>query len=416
MELFIASLIVVTVALLTSSSRLALRMRRSRLLTLLSSGGWIPLGAGVLIQFAGRDLSLGEMLLDARPLIVTALGWIGLMVGMQARRDVLRSLPLRVWKMAVVDAIVSFVVLGMFAYVMLLLWSGNPFGNATLGIIVPALMLAAGGIGWSLETRSLASNQCVLDEQASILLRACGSLGVIFAISIFGITELFAGLSNHGAWSFDPLGVLRNAATILALAISMGFIGRYGLRFAGRNRPEQLAVFLGLVAFVAGIASQLDISPLFAAMLTGVVIANLAGKDLRIFERFIYQAEPVVGAVFALLAGLLMKIEIGLIEIGIALGIVALRAIIKPMLFKALGRDHGTPMKGWESIAPIRQGRLAIALGVSLFLVVPSDLTARLITIIVIAGLACDLLTMAIMRASESNEQEAPAQPEGVTR
>ncbi|MEQ9617400.1 MAG: hypothetical protein RLN60_05130 [Phycisphaerales bacterium] len=412
MKLFVASLIVISLALL-ASSKLAFRMRRSRLLTMLFSGGWITLGAGVLIQFASADLSSGEVLLDARPIIMTALGWIGLMVGMQARRDVLRSLPVRVWRMAIADSIACIALFGVFATAMLVLWSGRSFTETgALAVIEPALMLAAAGIGWSLETRSLSIDRDTHDEKASAMLRSSGSLCVIFAISIYGFFELLVGRTALLGESFDLLVALRQVVTTVALALSMGFIGRYGLRVAGRHRPEQLIVFLGLVAFVAGIASQLGISPLFASMLTGVVIANLAGNDLRLFERFILQAEPIVGAVFALIAGLLLELRIGAVEIGFAMGIVALRALAKPMLWSAFGREPGTGSKGWVSIAPIRQGRLAIALGVSLFLVVPSDLTERLLTVIVLAGLICDLLTLAILRlgGGQRVESDTPMQ------
>jgi hypothetical protein len=400
MDLFLASLIIITLALL-ASSRLAYRMRRSRLFTVLFSGGWLPLLAGVVLQLALRDITQEGMLLNLRPLIMTALGWIGLMVGMQARRDVMRALPSGIWRLSVADVLISILFVGGYSMVMLLVWSDITTATGISRLVEPASMLAACGIGWALETRSLSVKRDDADAVSSSVLRSSGSLGVIFAIAFFGFIEILAGLSDHGAWSFDPLGMTRMLVTTAALAFSMGFVGRYGLRLAGKHKAEQLVVFLGLVAFVAGIASRLGISPLFASMLTGIVIANLAGSDLRLFERFIFQAEPIVGAVFALLAGMLMQVTVGMIELGFALGIVAMRVLIKPIVWSSFAKGAGGAGRGWTSVAPLRQGRLAIALGVSLYLVVPSDFTARLLTIIVIAGLLCDLIALTIIQLAE---------------
>ncbi len=404
MELFFVSLIVIFFALL-SSSRVALRFRRSRVFTVLSSGGWLPLFAGIAIQYAFSENAEEGVLLSARPLVMTALGWIGLMVGMQARRDVLRSLPLSVWRLSLVDAIVSSVAFGAIAYLMLEYWSDGTSGDSVVSLVEPAAMLAACGIGWSLETRSLTIEKHEGDAKAVSILRSSGSLGVIFAIACFGMIEMFAGLSQHGEWSFDPLGTVRVLLTTIALAFSMGFVGRYGLRLAGKNKAEQLVVFLGLVAFVAGTASRLSISPLFASMLTGIVIANLAGNDLRLFERFIFQAEPIVGAASAMLAGMLMEISIGRAELGLAFAIVALRMLVKPIVWRAASGPDGRGGRGWETVAPLRQGRLALALSVSLALVIPSEFSARILTVVVVAGIVCDLVTVLIIRFFENKSE-----------
>jgi len=143
MKLFLASLLIVSIALI-ASSRLALRLRRSRVLTLLLTGGWLTLGAGVFFQFIQSDLAESDVLLDARPLIMTALGWIGLMVGMQARRDVLRSLPRRVWAMSIADAAIFILLAGVYAFVMLRLWTNETRGDASLlSLLEPAGMIAA---------------------------------------------------------------------------------------------------------------------------------------------------------------------------------------------------------------------------------------------------------------------------------
>ena len=139
------------------------------------------------------------------------------------------------------------------------------------------------------------------------------------------------------------------------------------------------------------------VSPLFASMLTGIVIANLAGNDLRLFERFIFQAEPVVGAVFGMLAGMLLEVGIGATQLGFALGLVAVRLLAKPVIWRLFGAPGELGSKGWASIATVRQGRLAIAVCVSLYLVMPGEFASRVLTVIVIAGIVCDLVAVSII-------------------
>src|SRR5690606_36242201 len=90
-RLFLTLIVLVALALIATSKRLY-RVRRSRPMALLISGGWLSVGAGMLVGPNGLGAIDREMLLSLTPLMMIGLGWIGMMVGLQARREVLRSL------------------------------------------------------------------------------------------------------------------------------------------------------------------------------------------------------------------------------------------------------------------------------------------------------------------------------------
>jgi Kef-type K+ transport system membrane component KefB len=188
-------------------------------------------------------------------------------------------------------------------------------------------------------------------------------------------------------------GVL--ALLAAALLAGLGGLGsRSLLILAHRDRSQTLVIFLGTVTLVAGLASELRFSPIFGAMLVGVVISNLAGPHLRAYEWFILRAEHAVANVFFLLAGVLIEPGIGRWGWGIIGLLVVARLVAKrPLLHRALEPATGVVASGSTLVyTPIRQAPIAIALAVSLVLAEWSYFNVRLLTVVVLVGLISDLL------------------------
>jgi len=386
MSTFLAILIVSVLALLASSP-LGFRLRRSRLTSALTSGGWLAIGVGVAIGPHGLEAVTPETIRRATPLVVLGLGWIGLMLGLQAQRAVLASLPaslLRVW---VADAVVSLVVFGSIGWVGASVWGEAPGGAP----VVTAALLACASLGWAMETRSLSTGDSISQRQHALVIRGAGGLAGIAAVVVFGLVYAFAGPDT------GQRSVLAAGASRLLVAVTLGFasglIGRFALREAAGARGQSLGVVLGLVALVGGLAFELEASPLFAACLTGVVMANLDGGELRAFERVILRAEHAVAAVFALLAGVLLDPAIGWPGLGLAALIAGARLLIKPLVMRAGGATpEAAGVLGW---AVVRQSPLAVALAVSVLAVSTSIVSQRLLTVIVLAGVLAELTPLA---------------------
>jgi Kef-type K+ transport system membrane component KefB len=251
---------------------------------------------------------------------------------------------------------------------------------------------------------------------------------------VFGIGESIATRWNDGTMRVHLLQGAIRIGVCLALALAASYLIREGLRLAGRDRDHQLVVFLGVVALVAGVAMQFGAPTIFAAMLVGVVVANMQGVDLRQFERFILKAEHVIAAMFALLAGVLLDVRIGAPEIALALAIAAARLLFKPAHFRWWARRSDAQTPGVEAaplpsdsalyVGPVRQSPLAVALAVSFVLMEDrSALSTRLLTIIAIAGFLSDLLPLSASiarhglrrRSSQGEGPEAPPEIAGAT-
>lgn len=380
MEVFLAILALVVVALVATSP-VVYRLRRSRLATVMISGGWLPLGVGVLLGPEVADLIDADVVRSATPAAVVALGWIGFAVGLQVRREVLAAVPPAIVRVAGVDALVTAVAIGGLTWGVVAWWAdGSGSFTTMLGAVS---LIAAASLGWSLETRSLRGADSDADRAAEGAIRAGGSLLIIVAVILAG---LVAGASGHG----DVRGAASDLALSIGVALVLGVVGKYALGLAGNDRAQQLVVFLGLVAFVAGVAAQSLVTPMFSAMVAAAVIANLRGQQLRWFERFIFKGEPLIAAIVALLAGVLLETNLSTGAFVLIAALIAARVALKPPTV-AIGAGVG---RSRVVVGALRQSPIAIALGVGLVVEEGSRFSRELLSVLVLVGLASELIAI----------------------
>lgn len=393
MDVFIPILVLIGAGLL-ASSRPAYRLRRSRPATVLVAGGWISVLAGVLLGPSVSGLIDRDSIFDAVPLLALGLGWIGMLVGLQFRWSLLRSLPRAVWITVASDFLVSAAVFGTLAFFLLSRWLPEPTPPL---LVVPFVFLVAGSLGWSVETRSLGMQ---FDRRPIVLVRASGALAGGLAILAFGIATKLVAVDGAGVLQLTPDRAALKLMHSVLLAIAIGVVGRGMIRLAGSSQGHQFTVFLGLVAFIAGSANQLDCSPLITAMGTGAVIANIRSQGVQQFETFIFRAEHTFAILFGLLTGLLLEPVTQPILLLAALAFVAARAVFKPLVM-GLGflsvrpewsLDRHSGMLPLLRIGACRQAPLMLALGVSLVLVEPSTFHKELLGLLVLVGIASELM------------------------
>jgi hypothetical protein len=273
-----------------------------------------------------------------------------------------------------------------------------------------------------METRSLKTDDAPPNARLATFIRVGGALGAVVGVVLFGVgSKIVVRDPATGEQVVSFLTAAQRAGMALLSGVLVALLGRFGLFMAGRSRPEGLVVFLGVVTLLAGVASALDFSPLFAAMLGGIVLVNISGSELERFERFILKAEHVVAALFALLAGVLIDPAIGLVGAAIGIAVAAFRLIVKPAILRVGASDAWKAVEERPtveaarpstllSIAPVRQGPVAIALGVGLVLAEPSVFNQRLLAIIVLGGVLCEGLPILLaLRARRSTMQTTVA-------
>lgn len=403
MEAFLVILTLAAVALIAANPR---RFRssgsRSAVNTFIAVWGSVLLGA--ILGPTVTGVIPAEPITNATPMAILGLGMIGVMVGAQARRRLLVIVPPRIWIVVVADAIVTAAFVGAVSYAALRMW----FESATPSLM-DAAIIAAASMGWSMETRSAQLGTGPQINRLAIAIRASGGLLAIVAIVAAGIASIVTNADS-------PASNLIDSAIILIVAVTAALLLKFAMSLSKGRRGDQLAVFLGAVGLAAGTAAEIGISPLMAALLTGVAIANLPGMGLRSFEAFILRIEHVVAAVFGLLAGVFIDISIGLVGLGFALALTAARLGLKPLTLRFasrfIRRVEALPLSSPLALSPMRLSPVAIALAVSLVLLEPTREHRRILTVVLVTGTLCELcfisLTVRAARRQAGAERVAP--------
>ncbi|GEM_PF-668650 len=386
-----AALLVLSALALMVTSKSFYRFQRNRLTARYMSGGWLAVLIGFLLGRWGANVVTEEMLLEVRPALTFGLGWIGAIIGLQARSALLRAVPTAVRRWVFVDALVAIVLIGAVSVALL---SGSMRQTGFAWWIAPVGLLITTGIGWAAETRSLGEERSPAGMHLAVLVQAGAGLAAMVAVMIQGLLILLPTRADGGEViiSFST-GGLRLLATAM-LAAGVGFVGRYLLQQAGRERRELFVVYIAMIALISGIASELGVSPLFAAMLCGIVITNLGGPKLREFDRFVLRAEQPVAILFGLLAGVFVDPRIGLWGWMLIIALTLLRLLVKvPLMRWSLAEyQPALPERSPLFLAPMRQSLVAIALGVAVIVDEASEMNQELLTIVLLVGALSELL------------------------
>ena len=410
MDIYVAILVCV-IAGIVWTTRTAYRFRRRRTVAAFVSGGWFSVFIGVLLGSSGFDLIARESVVQTVPLVAVTLSAIGFMVGFQLRLPVLREVPVGMYRAVVVDVILTALLAGGIGLAGLRIWLPEA---TTAELWLPMAFIIAASLGWSLETRSLGSN---LQPQTTMFVRVTGALLTVAAVLLFGLASKAVERDASGVLQFGFDRAMLKLLYSFALASVVGFVGRSMIGLAADRPGHQLAVFIGLIAFTAGSAKQLDTSPLLSSMLAGVVMANLRAPGVRKFEAFIGQAEHAISVFFGVLVGILMHISWELTPLVFGIALFAGRALAKPATIRVSGAeranaatDPGGIARTRLAFATIRQNPIMLAIGVSLILIEPSIFHKELVTILVLAGVLCEIQVSLVLRHSRIDRPDGQAE------
>lgn len=380
---------------IAAGSPLGRRLHRNRAVAALAAGGWFAVVAGAAIGPAGFDLLDAAIFAEVRPLLVFALGWVGLIVGLQLRLRMLQAVPRVLWRWVLVDAGVSAAIAAAFGIAICGWWiEGFVSSGGSLAIaVLPALAaLVASNLGWAPETRSLRIELSDRTRRIAVLVSAGAGLSAIAAILLSGLATLPVGESAAPAGFDATLGLLRLGVLVGTAAIA-GAAAKFLLGSVERNSPQMLVVLLGVVCLVGGLADAAGIPPLLSGLFAGAVIANLPEGPTRDLESVLRRGETAGAILLYAVAGVLATVEPGWGAVIVAVGLAGSRIVLKTWWMSAALRGGGeelpreTPLR----LAAIRQAPTAVAVAVSLVLIEDSVLSRTILSIVVLTGLLSSL-------------------------
>ncbi|MCH7933116.1 MAG: cation:proton antiporter [Gemmatimonadetes bacterium] len=295
------------------------------------------------------------------PLFALGFGWVGFLFGMQLEKETVRAFAAHLYRFAAGQALLAFAFMTTVGLVGL--WV---FGH--LGRVEALLVLLAAATACTSAPAGIAmvsSNFLVRGPVRDMLFFAASVDGIV---GIILLQLIYAGF--HPSDALGPLGELPAFAwTVMALSVGVlcGIIFVWLSR--GRTANEELVLFLmGITAFAAGAALQLQLSPLFVSVVMGAVVANLVPDSQRVF-RVMAQWEKPAYVILLILAGALVRFSTPWI-IPLALLYAILRGGAKVAAANTMMRIETMrfPVPRFLGLGLIPQGGIALVMALSALL------------------------------------------------
>ncbi len=372
-------------------------MQRTPVGSALSAGGWVALAVGAAVGPRGIGLLNTEVVLMAEPVMVVLLAWIGLIIGLQARRAILQRIPAVLWKWSLSDAALSLALAIAAATVLRVYWF-DPHQPSAAWTTLTALALFGALVGWSPETRSLGAGLGAAKSRTATLVHAGGGMAAIAAAFLSAPAIALLVRNADGSLALAPQSFVTALFISCAFGLFLAVGARVLLRQAGGDEATTWLILLATVALAGGVAATTGFSPITAGAICGLTMANLRG-ELRPIERVIAQSEPAVSTALFVLAGTLVRTPDSSWAWGVALALVGARALLKPACMAACLSDQQQhlDLRGPLLAAPMRQSALAVAIGVTLCIEEGGQFLGELLGLVVIAGAGSSLLAMGVV-------------------
>ena len=236
-----------------------------------------------------------SILNSLEPFLSLALGWVGILFGIQLRWKNLKRFPRNYLIITSTQSLTAFAVILLSCAGFFLLLKSPFAGQIWKG----ALILAALGC----VTAPLTVSRAILIHKArgklTHLIQFIASLDTFWGILAAGL--FFSFFYPHLNYAFHS-GWSRLLLTV-GIAVMVGFLFRFLLlnRF---SQEETFLLVLGLVIFTSGIGFYLYVSPIFLNMVVGMVLAQFRRESEKVI-RVLAIAEKPIYLILLIFAGAL---------------------------------------------------------------------------------------------------------------
>ena len=366
---------------------------------------------GMLLGPDVLDLISERVLEDLKPVVYLALGWAGLLFGIQLNVAQLQKVSRAVFRFLAAETVLIAIPVG--AIMVLLLQRLYPELQPA-EIFSSAAVLALTAVLSSPTIVSLLARVMPSRGPFTKMTRIATSLSAVIPLFAFGL--LFT-LVHPGFFVARASGFLIGFLWWLfanAVGIIMGFV--VTLLIAPKmDRDHRLLLIVGTTLFVGGVCFFLKLSALYTAMIMGVVIGNFSRRRVQLFEQLLY-IEKNLYIAFLILIGALVSIGSGEVLL-IVLVYVVVRLLLKTI---ATSWEVGRAFKQFKSVgnrglAFSAQGAMALAIVLDYALGTTGPLVDVVLAVVALAVVINEFLGIGLTRrsfvaAGEVSESK-PSQP-----
>ena len=294
------------------------------------TAGFPFIALGVIASLPSVQILSGNVIDNLRPVLSFGLGWLGFIIGAQLDIRVLERVPRGTAYMILIESILPFLATAGACGGIMIVAFGSSWTDLTMWRDV-VILGAAAAMTAPRRFRGFANRAWREGRGPDVLLaqldELVGVIGLLFITAYFR-EPVTAWQLPDTAWVFVSLG----------LGVTVGVLIFVMVRVPTSN-AEFLAIVLGGIAFAAGLAGYLRLSPIVVCFIAGVLVTNFPNDQRDNVFRILRHLERPVHLMFLIVAGavwsvadwrgwLLVPVFVVARVVGKWLGIIASRATI----------------------------------------------------------------------------------------
>lgn len=336
---------------------------------------------------------------DLMPIVALAVGWVGLLRGMELSLRRYSQKSAGGGRIVVVQAVVAGGLTAGAAY--LAFKSGYFFPLADVGtdeLVGPRqLWMAIGVMGCTAAAGSVAPIELLerryqLGAEMRDRIRRMAALSDLIAIVVFGL--LVCVLHPIDVHASAQPSAFEWAVVSVGLGVGLGVLFT---PFLGQDDSEngRFLAMVGIIVLASGAAYFLDLSPLLVNLCLGAVLVNTAGSGAQIHATLERTQRPMA-LVLLVFAGALWRPVDPLAAVAVSVAYILLRLV---------GKVLGTRLAAWRSTLRrdyyrglLAHGEVSVAIAVSFRLVFHGPAVDLAYTAILASVVVNDLVAPRILR------------------
>lgn len=377
--------------------------RLARRFTIVSGAEYLLLGIVLGPQVTGF---LAPHVVDSfSPLVTLGLGWIGALTGTQLLLRALVRIPAVTWRVAVAEAAASGTVLWGATFLVLRWGVGlSTWGSSTAAAALALLGVLTSPAGIGVVARG---GESPTPPVAVRQLEVAAGLDAVLASA--GIALLFALAHRSPAGLPRPLVPTEWMAITLAIGVAGGML--FHLFVGEEKKVDRLFISLaGGIILVSGAAASLRLSPVFAAIVFGAIVANTSRARAEIVAALRRVERPFQFALL-LFAGAIWKPSSAVGWLMPVAMFVAVRLLVRPGAARLAARANGMlPVLGAQwGRGLLGHGAFALVLGLDYLRQGGMPADDMIFTAVVASVLLTDAASARLVRGATGRTGEAPA-------
>jgi len=239
---------------------------------------------GFLLGPSVFDFLNKETLISLEPFISLALGWIGMLFGIQFRWRNIRRFPQNYVFLTSIQSLISFFLISLLSLGMLIYFQGN----ISKHLLEVAFILGALGSITAPITIARTISTYKARGRLTHLIQFISGLDAFWGILATGIVLSFFHIPSGAFLKYGWEWFI----TCISVGTFLGLLFQYLMR-NWFNQEEVFLLVIGMVIFTSGIGYYLHVSSIFLNMIVGIVLAQYRRESEKIIRVLISGEQPI---------------------------------------------------------------------------------------------------------------------------